>query len=413
MAGGFGTRIREIDNTVPKPLIKIAGVPILQRQLDVLSKNGIKDVIIVVSYMADKIMNYFKSAYRDIKIGYYVEKEPLGSGGALFKIEKFDDDFFLINGDLVFDMDLKRMMEFHKKHKALVTLAVHPNNHPYDSSVLVMDNNNRIVKWYDKSEQKPRYYQNLVNAGIHIINPKILETKPSKEKLNLDKDILSKLVNDALLGYKTTEYIKDAGTPDRFYKIESDIKKGKVEARNINNKQKAIFLDRDGTINKHVGFITRPEQLELIDSAAKAIKIINEAGYLAILITNQPVIARGEVTHEGLREIHNKLETLLGEEGAYLDAIYYCPHHPDCGFEGEIKELKIDCDCRKPKPGMILKAAEDYNIDLKESWMIGDSVADVLCGERAGCKIGFIGEETRDVNIEGKDLLSIINAIFE
>lgn len=412
MAGGLGTRIREIDDTVPKPLIKIAGVPILQRQLDVLSKNGIKDVIIVVSYMADKIMDYFKDAYKDIKIGYYVEREPLGSGGALFKIEKFDDDFFLINGDLVFDMDLQRMMKFHKEHKALVTLAVHPNNHPYDSSVLVIDNNNRIVKWYDKSEQKPRYYQNLVNAGIHIINPKILEAKPSKEKLNLDKDILSKLVNDALVGYKTTEYIKDAGTPDRFYKIESDIKKGKVETRNINNKQKAIFLDRDGTINKHVGFITRPEQLELIDGTAKAIRIINEAGYLAILITNQPVIARGEVTHEGLREIHNKLETLLGEEGAYLDAIYYCPHHPDCGFEGEIKELKINCNCRKPKPGMILKAAEDYNIDLKESWMIGDSVADVLCGERAGCKVGFISKEDSDANINGRNLLEIIEKII-
>ena len=413
MAGGLGIRIREIDDTVPKPLIKIEGVPILQRQLDVLSSNGVKDVIIVVSYMADKIMDYFKNIYKDIKIGYYVEKEPLGSGGALFKIEDFDDDFFLINGDLVFDMDLNRMMSFHKKHNALATLAVHPNNHPYDSSLLAMDKNCKITKWYDKSESKPYYYQNLVNAGIHIISPKLLKNRPDKEKLNLDKDILSKIVNNGLFGYRTSEYIKDAGTPDRYKSISEDIKRGGVKLRNINNKQKAIFLDRDGTINEHVGFITKPDQIKLIDGSAEAIRRINESGYLAIVITNQPVIARGEVTHEGLREIHNKLETLLGEEGAYLDAIYYCPHHPDCGFEGEIKELKIDCDCRKPKPGMILKAAEDYNIDLKESWMIGDSVADVLCGERAGCKIGFIGEETRDVNIEGKDLLSIINAIFE
>ena len=125
---------------------------------------------------------------------------------------------------------------------------------------------------------------------------------------------------------------------------------------------------------------------------AAAIRKINEGGYLAIVVTNQPVIARGEVSLEELEEIHNKMETLLGKEGAYLDAIYYCPHHPHKGYEGERPELKIDCDCRKPKPGMLLKAAEDFNIDLSQSWMIGDGENDVKAGINAGCKTVLLSD---------------------
>ena len=125
---------------------------------------------------------------------------------------------------------------------------------------------------------------------------------------------------------------------------------------------------------------------------AAAIRKINEAGYLAIVVTNQPVIARGEVSFEELEEIHNKMETLLGKEGAYLDAIYYCPHHPHKGYEGERPELKIECDCRKPKPGMLFKAAEDFNIDLSQSWMIGDGENDVKAGINAGCKAVLLSD---------------------
>lgn len=139
-------------------------------------------------------------------------------------------------------------------------------------------------------------------------------------------------------------------------------------------------------INKYVGFLTDIDDFELEDGVIDAIKVINESEYLAIVVTNQPVIARGEVTYEELNAIHNKMETLLGKEGAYLDAIYYCPHHPHKGYNGEIPELKIECDCRKLKPGMLLRAAEKFNIDLSKSWMIGDGENDVIAGTAAGCQ---------------------------
>jgi D-glycero-D-manno-heptose 1,7-bisphosphate phosphatase len=175
------------------------------------------------------------------------------------------------------------------------------------------------------------------------------------------------------------------GTPERFHQVEADFRNGVVQAKNLHNKQKIIFLDRDGTINKYVGFLRDIDDFELIDGASEAIKQINQSGYLAIVVTNQPVIARGEVSWEELHEIHKKMETLLGKDGAYIDGIYICPHHPDKGFEGERPEYKFDCDCRKPKPGLLLQAAKDFNINLSESIIIGDSEKDVEAGNNVGC----------------------------
>lgn len=249
-----------------------------------------------------------------------------------------------------------------------------------------------------------------MNAGLHVINPEILalskidaeavgkiggDGKPVK--VDLDRQLLKPLAGTGkMFCYDSPEYVKDMGTPDRYYSVCSDYREGRVTGKNLKNKQKAIFLDRDGTINKYVGFLRNIDDFELIDGVAEAIRKINESGYLAIVVTNQPVIARGEVSFNELEEIHNKMETLLGKEGAYLDAIYYCPHHPHKGYEGERPELKIDCDCRKPKPGMLLKAAEDFNIDLSQSWMIGDGQNDVVAGINAGCKTVLIGDSNEN-----------------
>jgi D-glycero-D-manno-heptose 1,7-bisphosphate phosphatase len=208
--------------------------------------------------------------------------------------------------------------------------------------------------------------------------------------------------------YDSPEYVKDMGTPERFYEVEADFIEGRVQSKNLSNRQKAVFLDRDGVINKYVGFLRDVDEFELLPGVSEAIKKINGSGYLCIVVTNQPVIARGEVTVEELDEIHNKMETLLGLESAYIDGLYYCPHHPHKGYEGEIPELKTDCDCRKPKPGMLLKAAEDFNIALAESWMVGDGENDVMAGRNAGCKTAFIRREETEVDAD-----IIVNSLLE
>ena len=411
MAGGRGTRIAELFPDIPKPLIPVAGMPILEREIRSLCAQGFKDIILTVGYLADKIIAYFGDGSQfGAKIDYFVEVSPLGNAGALFRLrEKIGDEpFLLLNADAAFDVDFKRMVAFHQNHGGLVTLFTHPNSHPYDSGLIIADENGHVEKWLAKEDERPQWYDNRVNAGLHVIDSKVLDVSLKSLEINnesgfpqgkvdLDRQILKPLCgSNMMFCYDSPEYVKDMGTPERFHQVEADYKNGVVQAKNLTNKQEAIFLDRDGTINKYVGFLRNIDDFELIEGVAEAIKLINQSGYLAIVVTNQPVIARGEVSWEELNEIHKKMATLLGKEGAYVDGIYICPHHPDKGFEGERPEYKIDCDCRKPKPGLLLQAAKDFNIDLSESYMIGDSHSDVEAGENAGVKKSFKVQENKE-----------------
>ena len=400
MAGGRGTRIAELFPDIPKPLIPVDGMPILEREIRSLAAQGFEDLILTVGYLAEKIMNYFGDGSQlGVKIDYFVEETPLGNAGALFRLKDKigTEPFFLLNADAAFDVDFNRMLSFHKNHGGLVTLFTHPNSHPYDSGLIIADKDGHVEKWLSKEDERPQWYNNRVNAGLHVIDPKILElslknleidpiTGYPKGKVDLDRQILKPLCGTGkMFCYDSPEYVKDMGTPERFHQVESDYKNGVVQAKNLHNKQKAIFLDRDGTINKYVGFLRNIDDFELIEGVSEAIKQINQSGYLAIVVTNQPVIARGEVSWDELNEVHKKMETLLGKDGAYIDGLYICPHHPDKGFGGERPEYKFDCDCRKPKPGLLLQAAADFNIDLTQSIMIGDSERDVEAGKNAGC----------------------------
>jgi len=418
MAGGKGTRISELFPDIPKPLIPIKNVdresrPVLEWEIRSLVSQGFTDIILTVSYLSDQIIDYFGNGDAfGVNISYFIEDTPLGNAGALLKMRDRlgTEPFLLLNADAVFDVDFNRMVRYHQEKGGLVTLFTHPNSHPYDSGLVVAEADGSVSSWLTKEDTRPKWYKNRVNAGLHVIDPAVLDMTAAHlqfdvseigeagedgkvRKVDLDRQILKPLcASGKMFCYDSPEYVKDMGTPERFYSVSRDFSAGVVESKNLSRSQKAIFLDRDGTINKYVGFLRSPSELELIDGVADAIRLINESGYLAIVVTNQPVIARGEATVDQLQEIHNKMETLLGEQGAYIDGLYYCPHHPDKGFEGEVKELKFDCDCRKPKPGMLLTAATDFNIDLSSSWMIGDGKNDVKAGRAAGCKTVLIGE---------------------
>lgn len=437
MAGGRGTRISSVASDIPKPMIKIEGKPILEHEIECLRDQGYRDIIITVSYLGDIIVDYFGDGRGispatgepfGVNIKYYFEEQPLGNAGALLKLrEELDDDFLLLNADVLFDVDIDRMVESHQNSGAEVTILTHPNSHPYDSGLIVSDKCNRVVEWLTKEDARPEYYKNRVNAGVHILSSKVLDALSVTAdkvgsmgdngkiiKVDLDRDILRPLAGTGkLCCYDSTEYVRDMGTPERYRAVCDDFASGIVTGRNLKNPQKAIFLDRDGTINKYVGFLRNIDEFELIDGVTEAIALINRSAYLSIVVTNQPVIARGEVTEDGLEEIHQKMETLLGKDGAYIDDLYYCPHHPHKGYEGEIEALKIDCDCRKPKPGMFLQAAKDHHIDLSNSWMIGDSENDILAGKAAGCKTAFIGNEDYGQDISGNSLLDVVTKILK
>jgi D-glycero-D-manno-heptose 1,7-bisphosphate phosphatase len=399
MAGGKGRRIAEIAGHIPKPMIPVWDKPILEYQIDCLKRYGLTDIIIVTGHLGSIIRDHFQDGGNfGCTIDYFHEEEPLGTAGALFHIlPTLHEDFLLLNGDTVFDFDFSRFIRFHREKNAAATIAVHPNSHPYDSALIVPDPSGRITSWLNKEDPR-RYYKNLVNSGIHLLSRELLnlwaagKSGPALSgKVDLDREILKPLVaSGRIYAYKTPEYIKDMGTPERYAEVKNDINSGLVQAKNLSLPQRAVFLDRDGTLNKINGFIKKADDLELLPGAAEAVRGINSSGYLAIVITNQPVIARGEASLEDLEEIHNKLETDLGMQGAYLDDIFFCPHHPDKGFPGERPEYKIVCECRKPKPGLFFQAAEKYHIDLSRSYMAGDDRKDVEAALAAGCRPIFI-----------------------
>lgn len=405
-AGGRGTRLNSVTNDeIPKPMVLIGGKPLLQRQIETLRMCGIDEFIILLGHLGGVIRSYFgDGSTQGIAIRYIQEPVPLGSGGALFFLQELiqDESFLLVFGDILFDIDVERMREFHDAHGALATLLVHPNAHPYDSDLVMLDEKMRITGFDSKYNPRDFWYKNLVNAGICMVNAQLCKNIPPMHKLNFEQDIILPYIQagTAIYGYQSPEYVKDIGTPDRLEIAEQDLRQGIVAARNLKKKQRCIFLDRDGTINHKNGFIDAPEQLELLPGVAEAIGQLNRTGWLACVVTNQPVVARGLCSIAALEVIHAKLTTLLGQEGAYVDGIAHCPHHPDKGYPGEDPRYKVPCHCRKPGTGMIDLFVERYNIDPARSWMVGDTTVDIETGRRAGLATALV--LTGDAGKDGK-----------
>ena len=258
MAGGRGTRIAELFPNIPKPLIPVGGMPILEREIRSLARQGFDDIILTVGYLADKIISYFGDGSKlGVKIDYFVEKTPLGNAGALFRLrDKIGvEPFLLLNADAAFDVDFNRMIAFHRQHGGLVTLFTHPNSHPYDSGLIIADKDGKVERWLSKEDDRPQWYDNRVNAGLHVIDTKVLDLsiknlELSEEelrtqnlefsngahglssndqvlssKIDLDRQLLKPLCGTGeMYCYDSPEYVKDMGTPERFHQVESDFK---------------------------------------------------------------------------------------------------------------------------------------------------------------------------------------------
>ena len=390
-AGGKGTRMLELTHDeLPKPMIQLNGKPMIQWQIENIAKYGIREFVIIIGHLGEKIKEYFgDGTIFGIHISYIEEKEPLGSAGALYFLrdDMVKQTMLFIFGDVMFDLAWDKLFDFHEKKGGLITVLAHPNSHPYDSDLLIVDENAKVVGLDSKNKVRDYWYENCVNAGIYVIESDILKSVTEVKKMDLEKDILVPLMQQGgVYAYLTSEYVKDAGTPERFQIVCKEQRNGIWEQKSLNKKQRCIFLDRDGTINKFRGLVSEDNEFELEEGVAKAIREINMSGYLAIVITNQPVVARGMCEIADVDKIHRKMQTLLGEQKAYVDDIVFCPHHPDKGYPEENPIYKITCDCRKPATGMIDRMVKKYNIDLSKSFMIGDSTIDIQTGINAGVK---------------------------
>ncbi|MET0408232.1 MAG: HAD-IIIA family hydrolase [Hyphomicrobium sp.] len=404
LAGGKGTRLASRLNGRPKPLIDVAGTPLLKRQIDALRAAGVTDVVILVNHAAEQIQEYCSSndnfglsALRLIDDG-----EPRGTAGAvLASLDALGPRFLVIYGDTLFNVDFTRFIAEHDRSGAEATLFLHPNDHPIDSDLVSLNDDGMISGFHSKPRPADALFPNLVNAALYVVEREALRRwRDIAVPCDFGADLFPAMLaaGARLKGYTSFEYIKDIGTPSRLDKAEQDLIRGVLTRANLSQAQACVFLDRDGTLNELDGYIRTPEELKLIDGAANAVRRFNLAEHRVAVVTNQPVVARGECSFEDLRLIHSKLDMLLAETGAYVDRLYFCPHHPDAGFEGEIASLKIRCSCRKPEVGLLIQGAHDLNADLARSWMIGDSTGDILAAAKIGLRSILVrtGEGGRD-----------------
>jgi histidinol-phosphate phosphatase family protein len=392
ICGGKGTRMGNI--SVPKSLLEIGGKPLIQHQIEWFVSHNIKEIIVLAGDKARQIKTFLDDYQTEANVIFQIESFPLGTAGALKSAERFigDEPFVVIYGDKMHDLALDKMIEYHFSKPSVCTIGIHPTMHMHDSDLLDMDDNGRLIAVFPKPHDSSRDYRNLTNISVYILTPCIFQYITPGTFADFARDILPRLIKqERVYGYLTAEYMRDIGTPERLKEVQKDWGAGKIT--NWHTKHRAIFLDRDGVIIQRVdghhgdGWdIRTPDELELFSDTVDAVKTINNSMFLAIIITNQPGIAKNMFTMEALKQIHNRIESLLGKGGAKLDAIFFCPHHPDRGWPDENPIYKVDCECRKPKPGLILQAAEQFNIDLAGSYMVGDTWRDIECGKRAGVK---------------------------
>lgn len=402
LAGGRGTRLGKLTKAVPKPLLKIAGKTVLEYQIELLRKYAVREIIVLISHLGHKIKDYLGNGKKwGVTISYLEEIKPLGTAGGVKKIEQsLLDDFLVLYGDVLLNVDLARFIRHHIKNKAndpqcVGTLMTHPNNHPWDSDLVEIGEGNKIIKFLSKPHPDSLLYRNIVNGGLYILSPKICTHISKDQASDFGRDIFPAIVQNkthALYAYHSPEYLKDMGTPHRLHEAEQDVKNHRYQRDTFEVKKSAVFLDRDGVINKEVDQLCRVDDFELIAGSAEAIKKLNENGLYVVVVTNQPMVAKGFCTYNDILEIHKKMETELGRIGAKLDGIYFCPHHPEKGFAGENPEFKRRCDCRKPAIGMLRQAAADLNIDSKQSYLVSDSTTDAQAAKNAG--VDFIGVKT-------------------
>jgi mannose-1-phosphate guanylyltransferase/phosphomannomutase len=393
LAGGSGSRLGLSD--LPKPMVSIDGVPLLERTVRGAVSSGITDFLFMTGYRAEAISDYFGGARAlGATITHVIESEPLGTAGCFNQIrDLLTEPFLVIYGDVLMDVDLRRFADHALGRGGAGTLFVHPNDHPFDSDLVETDADGRILAIHPKPHSSSSHHPNLVSAALYVLSPAALEHVPRSGASDWARDIFPSLAQQAPLhAYRSVEYVKDIGTPARLASAVGDLRSGRVDRLSLRRSKPALFLDRDGVIVDELDGLRSPDEVRLVPGAAETISRFNRMGVPVICVTNQPGLAKGQIEPSHLRAVTGEIDCRLAETaGAYLDDIFICPHHPERGWPGEVDALKIDCDCRKPKPGLLVEAAHRHNLDLGRSWLIGDRYRDVAAARAAGAKAILVG----------------------
>jgi histidinol-phosphate phosphatase family protein len=389
LAGGEGTRLRPLTDTVPKPMVQVNDRPFLEYLIDLIKENGISEVVLLLGYLPEKVTEHFGNGSEfSVDIKYSIGKVADSTGTRLRNAtDLLDEKFLLMYGDNYWPLDLQKLLDFYISHDTLVSTTVYANKDgrgEYDNENNIYVDNNGFVAGYDKSRKRKDL--NGVDIGFFIVSRKALELMP-EDDFSFEEEILPKLVEERQLSAFITEH--------RYHYI-SDPESLKVTEKYLQQK-KVVLLDRDGVINRKAqedDYVKNWGEFEFLPGAVEALALLTSNDYDIHIITNQRGIARGLMSQADVDEIHRKMREELEKHGAKIGGIYVCPH-------GE----NDNCDCRKPKPGLLFRAASDYDFNLTKAVVIGDKESDMQAGQAAGCKTLLVEPE--------KNLLQIVKALLE
>jgi D-glycero-D-manno-heptose 1,7-bisphosphate phosphatase len=385
LAGGLGTRLQPLTDDLPKPMITVNGRPFLEYLIEMLKENGIKEVVLLLGYLAEKIKEHFGDGSRfGMKIKYSVGDVTFETGTRLRNAKYLlNDSFLLMYCDNYWPLDLNKLMNFRNQKEVLSTVTVYTNKDKFTRNNMLVDDEFFVTK-YDRSRTDKNL--NGVDIGYFLMNKKVLDLMPN-DNFSLSQVILPLLVERRQLrGYLTDHRYYSISTPERIPQTEQFLKPKKI-----------IFLDRDGVINKKApkaDYVKKWEEFEFLPGSIEGIRLLSQHGYDIFIISNQAGIARGMMTEEDLEIIHENMNIEIEKHGGKITKIYFCPHGWDDG-----------CECRKPKPGMFFQAAREYHINLKHSIFIGDDERDMQAGNTAGIKSVLITPE--------RNLFKVINDLLE
>lgn len=372
--GDMGMRLGDITQGVKKSTSCQSGRPFLAHILWNLSRHGIRDIIIHSEKSDNTIQEIIGdgSAY-DITVRYVEGIVALGSAGGLKNcLDKLDDTFMVLNGDSLFDINYLDLASFlNTQGEAMIALRRLGNTTQNDSVRLTYINS---IEFDSQSEIIP----DSINGGVYALTRRVVEEIP-EDAFSLESDVFpSLLAQGRLKGRVYNGYFIAVVNPDKLAYAQADIA--------VWSKKKAVFFDRDGVLNEDSGYVHTPKEFRWLPGAIEAIKYTNDRGVLAILVTNQAGIGRGYYTEDDFAALTEWMQQELRAQGAHLDGVYYCPHHPEAGLGQYLRS----CNCRKPNPGMILTAVKDWNIDIKNSLMVGDKDSDIDAAHNAGIKKTFL-----------------------
>jgi D-glycero-alpha-D-manno-heptose 1-phosphate guanylyltransferase len=378
LAGGLGTRLRDVLPDLPKCMAPVAGRPFLSFVIDALRMQGIERFIFSLGYKADIIEKYLEEHYPTLYCETVVESEPLGTGGAikLACTKALKENVLVANGDTLFKIDLREIEKVHKAHKAECTLALKPMKNFDRYGTVELDQTGSIISFKEKE-----FYDNgLINGGIYILNvPQFLQHS-FPDKFSFEKDYLEKNAGkQTLFGSIEDGYFIDIGIPEDFNKAQTELSSTR-DLKNIDESW-TLFLDRDGVINDETPgeYVLNSKEFIFSKGALEALKILAGKFDRIILITNQRGIGKGLMTENDLEQIHKEMQKEIVSTGGRIDKIYYC--------------MEVDSKCfdRKPNPGMALKALKDFNkIDFSNSIMVGNKPSDMRFGRSLGMITVFV-----------------------